>query len=143
MNGLCQNLKYLTKLKELKLSDNLIGDDGIELLVNNFKFISNLNCLDLKSITYIFILACRITSIGIETLSSNLKYIPNITILNLSDNDIGCGIISLFNNLKYITKLLLLNIVDCKIDNNGIEVLNNNLKYIINLKELYLTGIFK
>lgn len=79
----------------------------------------------------------------IETLSSNLKYIPNITILNLSDNDIGCGIICLFNNLKYITKLLLLNIVDYKIDNNGIEVLNNNLKYIIKLKELYLTGIFK
>eukprot|EP01125_Pyxidicula_operculata_P010605 TRINITY_DN348_c1_g1_i4.p1 TRINITY_DN348_c1_g1~~TRINITY_DN348_c1_g1_i4.p1 ORF type:complete len:223 (+),score=40.54 TRINITY_DN348_c1_g1_i4:780-1448(+) len=135
-------MKYLHdqigSVKELRIGDNSIGNDGLEYITTSLKHNNNnLTCLDLKG--------NNISNEGIENLSKSLTFNTTLTSLNLSWNKLEgqyC-LVDLFKSDN--------NIIDFKYEGTGqdtylikedieelkiVKLLNMQEKWKMNVDEL-------
>ena len=137
--GVFKNMKkmlnQLTSLKELILSENLIEDNEVKLLIEVLKEMSDLRILDLSN--------NFIGDDDMKQLTEVLKKIDNLDTLDLSDNFIGNdGIKTFIEVLKKMDNLQTLDLSNNVIGDDGIKLLADLLDYpqehLCNLKVLIL-----
>lgn len=126
-------LQYNTTVKELDLSCNDIGDQGMKSLANALNYNKTLTDLELSG--------NKISYIGIEFLAEVLKTNNTLKVLNLSGNDIdNQGMDSLANALSYNKTLTCLKVGgNNKISDKGIKFLAEVLKTNNTLREMDLS----
>ncbi|XP_076147989.1 uncharacterized protein LOC143132392 isoform X2 [Alosa pseudoharengus] len=130
--------KASSKMKHLDLSDNCIGDTGVQELCNGLE---NPNCaLDTLRLSY-----CSITGEGYAALVSALKSNPSHLVhLDLGGNDPGESGVELLTDLYNLlndpkSKLQSLRLSDCGITGDGYAALASAIKHS-QLIELDLRG---
>ena len=129
--SLAAGFKFLTVLQDLDLSENKIGYDGATSLAAGFKFLTALQKLDL----------CRnkIGSDGATMLAGGFKFFTTLLELNLSFNDIGSdGVIALSSGFKFLTALQKLDLSSNNIGPDGATTIAGGFKIFTGLQELTL-----
>ncbi|XP_051763825.1 NACHT, LRR and PYD domains-containing protein 12-like isoform X19 [Ctenopharyngodon idella] len=132
---LASALRSNSHLRELNLTDNIIGDGGLTLLSDGLK---DPHCkLEKLRLSY-----CNITAEGCAVLASALRSNSHLRELNLTDNIIGDGGLTLLSDgLKDPhCKLEKLRLSCCNITAEGCAVLASALRSNSHLRELDLNG---
>ena len=137
----CNEMMVLTQpiqncsgsLAVLHLHDNMIGDNGVEVLAQALRNCSSLVLLDLGKNS--------ISSIGAEAVSCALQNCSNLTSLDLSENSIGVdGAKALDKVLQNCSKLTALALIDTSISDLGVCTLAQSLQgNCRNMATLYLS----
>ena len=120
----------VSKLNELDLSENLIGNEGIEILGNciNSPSLNTLRTLNLNQ--------CKIDFVGAYNFFYNLKNNKKLEVLNLSKNNLSSDKFGELRTYLNIINLKELKLNKCKIGNLGAAALadglcnNNSLKVL-------------
>ncbi|XP_067260689.1 ribonuclease inhibitor-like isoform X2 [Chanodichthys erythropterus] len=132
--ALTSALRSNSHLRELDLSDNKIGGEGLTLLSDGLK---DLHC-KLEKLT---LFDCNITTEGCAALTSALRSNSHLREVDLSENKIGDeGLTLLSDGLKYPhCKLEKLKLYDCNIADEGCAALTSALRSDSHLRELNLS----
>jgi Ran GTPase-activating protein (RanGAP) involved in mRNA processing and transport len=122
--ALLNNLKFVENLNELNMNELKIGDEGLKELSKSFKYLKNLEFLHLNN--------NRITAAGIENMKE-FSMLTNLKELNLSNNLLkaeGCSY------LKFNKNLEVLNLWANDIRVEGVKNLLSNIRSDFNLREI-------
>ena len=122
-------LKYVDKLRILKLSDNSLGH-GISELAKHLHSVPHLETLFLED-----------TQIGEEdvtALALSLKNVTQLSKLHLSNNPLGHGISELAKHLHNVPHLKKLSLNNTQMGEEEVTALARALVYLPKLGELYL-----
>ena len=127
---LASALKYVDKLRFLKLSHNPLGH-GISELAKHLHRVPHLIELHLND-----------TQMGeeeVSTLAHSLKNVTQLSKLDLSSNPVGHGISELAKHLHNVPHLKKLLLNDTKMDEEEVTALAESLKSVIQLSKLDLS----
>ena len=133
MKILCRGLNSNKNLKKLNLSTNIIGDDGIEMIIEILQKNNKIEKLKLGD--------NDLTEESLIMISSFLKENKTMKTLDLSENLLMFeeGIDSFCESLLYNNSLTNLNISGCNLDEEKFFKLFNSLKLNKNLKKLNIS----
>ncbi|XP_048051929.1 NACHT, LRR and PYD domains-containing protein 12-like isoform X2 [Megalobrama amblycephala] len=133
-DALTSALRSNSHLRELDLSENKIGDEGLTLLSDGLK---DPHC----KLENLWLSQCNITAEGCAALTSALRSNSHLRELDLSGNKIGDeGLMLLSDGLKDPhCKLEKLTLNSCNITVEGCAALTSALRSNSHLRELYLT----
>ena len=124
---LSEALMVNTNLVHLNISNNNIGDKGLECILESLKEKNTLMWLDISN--------NEITKNGVEKLTDAFKYNTSLTTLDISTNSIGIeGLDILVNVFEYNNTLVNLNLESCWIVlpynyNYNYEDSNNSVEF--------------
>ncbi|KAF0974317.1 hypothetical protein FDP41_006927 [Naegleria fowleri] len=128
-------LRQLKRLKNLDLSDNILGDDGAVELAQTLTIAADIRSIGLFN--------CMIGNKGLQTLYESLKWKKNLTILNLGKNEFNGQNMAEFG--KFLSGNLSIAELDLSyntnIDQKGIEVLLKSLENNKRVQKLNLAGM--
>ena len=123
-------LKYVDKLRILKLSDNSLGH-GISELAKHLHSVPHLETLFLED-----------TQMGEEevtALALSLKNVTQLSALDLSNNPLGDGVSELAKHLHSVPHLKWLFLNDTQMGEEEVTALAHSLKNVTQLSELHLS----
>ena len=129
--SLASALKYVDKLRVLRLSRNPLGH-GISELAKHLHSVPHLKELDLHN-----------TQMGEEevtALAHSLKNVTQLSELYLSNNSLGHGVSELAKHLHNVPHLKQLRLDNTQMGEEEVTALAHSLKYVAQLSELYLSN---
>lgn len=113
--NLCKCFTNTKKLRCLDVSDNGIGDRGINTLVSNFDYIPNITMLILDG--------CKMKVETVMNFCRELPKLKNLEVLSLNNQKLGNEDVKQLNqNLNKLAKLSNLSLVSCGLKNNVVEL---------------------
>ena len=124
-------LKYVDKLRMLKVSNNPLGH-GISELANHLHSVPHLEKLHLSR-----------TQMGekeVTALANSLKYVTHLSELLLSENPLGHGISVLAKRLHNVPHLEELHLHDTQMGEEEVTALAHSLKNVTQLSKLVLSN---
>ena len=122
-------LKYVNKLRFLKLSRNPLGD-GVSELAKHLHSVPHLEKL--------FLYDTQMGEEEVTALANSLKNVTQLSELDLSRNPLGHGISELAKHLHNAPHLETLDLVDTQMGEEEVTALAHALVYVPELKFLYL-----
>ena len=159
ISELAQHLHNVSYLKQLKLDDTKMGEEGVTALSYSLKYMTWVSELDLSnnplghgiselakhlhSVPYLEKLYLDHTQMGEEevtALAHNLKNVTRVSELFLSKNPLGHGISVLAEHLHNVPHLKQLKLDDTKMGEEGVTALAYSLKYVTQMRELDLSN---
>jgi len=138
MATLATILPWMPTLRQLDLSGNSFGDQGLQFLVEGLGrgAVPSLKTLELSSVDF--------GPVGAEAFAAALRMgaLPNLEILFLGNSKMGKGVAALAPGLKKLPALRLLDLGVSEIDDEGVSSLLDNLgkDEFKALEELHLDG---
>ena len=126
---LATDLKYVDKLRSLKLSENPLGD-GVSELAKHLHSVPHLKKLDLN--------ATQMGEEEVTALALSLKNVTQLSELELSNNPLGHGISELAKHLHNVPHLKELSLNDTQMGEEEVTALVRALVYLPELNSLRL-----
>ncbi|CAH1256141.1 NKPD1 [Branchiostoma lanceolatum] len=133
MKSLAPNMRHLAELRELDISENEIGDAGVEVLKDGLSCVPHLAVLRLKRV--------GMTSEGMKYLAPNMRHLAELRELDISENQIGnAALESLTTILLKFTAMQELGLSRTGISATGIRKLIPALRHLTGLIKLDISG---
>ncbi|CAH1225657.1 NLRC4 [Branchiostoma lanceolatum] len=129
MSSMVPYMRHLVRLRELDVSDNEIGDSGLESLNTILPILTAMQVLALGF--------NKITTTAMRTLVRTLRHLTGLIKLDISGNAIGDpGLECLAAILHHLTAMKVLVLMSTGISDRGISALIKALTYLVQLEVL-------
>ncbi|XP_066275232.1 ribonuclease inhibitor-like [Branchiostoma lanceolatum] len=129
MSSMVPYMRHLVRLRELDVSDNKIGDSGLESLNTILPIFTAMQVLALGF--------NKITTTAMRTLVRTLRHLTGLIKLDISGNAIGDpGLECLAAILHHLTAMKVLVLMSTGISDRGISALIKALPYLVQLEVL-------
>ncbi|XP_066275097.1 uncharacterized protein [Branchiostoma lanceolatum] len=133
MESLAPTMRHLAELRELDISENEIGDAGVEVLKDGLSCVPYLAVLRLKRV--------GMTSEGMKYLAPNMRHLAELRELDISENQIGnAALESLTTILLKFTAMQELGLSRTGISATGMSKLVPALRHLNGLIKLDISG---